>query len=152
MYQLPIKRRSHQDTLSALFALLKLTNGRTKEVTPRQQPVSLKHDQFFSYCFYQQDQIQDLSILLSQYHSDTFMNHSSGHSSPKYHNTNTNNRFSFLLFFPNKSRNGLPDPVNLFLSDPKITMADVKNIWALPPAAGEGMTSEIWKQPTFFCM
>lgn len=43
-------------------------------------------------------------------------------------------RFSFL---PNKSRNTLPDPVNPFLSHPKITMADVKNIWAMPPAAGD---------------
>lgn len=57
------------------------------------------------------------------------MNHSSDHSSLKYHNTN--NGFSFVRFLPNKSRNGLPDPVNLFLSAPKITIADVKNIWAL---------------------
>lgn len=65
------------------------------------------------------------------------MNHSSDHISLKYHNANTNNRFSFLPFLLNKSRNRLPDPVNPFLSDPKITMADVKSIWVLPPAAGD---------------
>lgn len=31
----------------------------------------------------------------------------------------------------------MPDPVNPFFSDPNITMADVKNIWVLPPAAGD---------------
>lgn len=81
------------------------------------------------------------------------MNHSSDHSSLKYHNANTNNRFSFLA---NKSRNRLADPVNPFLSDPKITMADVKNIWALPQLQEIthmwGMTSEIWKEPAFFCL
>lgn len=65
------------------------------------------------------------------------MNHK---SSFKHRNTNIADSFFFSVLAAvasNKPRSGSPGPVSQFLSDPKISRADVKNRWAPPPAAGD---------------
>lgn len=91
MYQLPIKRRSHQDTLSGPFVLLKLTNGRPKEVTPRSQPVSLKHDLVWVFFFFLAFvSTANFGNFVFKSPFDAVMNHKR-HCSFKRNNKNRNN-------------------------------------------------------------